>query len=83
MGPLAGIGYYSYSIYLWHGWVCRLLPHSTLPGFLGCLAAAIFLGAAMAKLVEYPMLALRDRFFPSSEGIVVFSRPDARPQFVA
>jgi peptidoglycan/LPS O-acetylase OafA/YrhL len=66
VAPLAGIGYYSYSIYLWHGWVCRLLPHANSPGFLGCLAAAIFLGIAMAKLVEYPMLALRDRFFPGA-----------------
>jgi peptidoglycan/LPS O-acetylase OafA/YrhL len=33
VAPLAKIGYYSYSIYLWHGWVCRLIPHANLFGF--------------------------------------------------
>ena len=62
--PLAKIGYYSYSIYLWHEWVCSLLPHATLVSILGCVAAAILLGIAMAKVIEYPALALRDRLFP-------------------
>ena len=62
--PLAKVGYYSYSIYLWHGWVCRLLPHSTLIGLLGCILAAVLLGALMGKVIEYPALALRDRLFP-------------------
>ena len=64
--PLAKIGYYSYSIYLWHGWVCRLLPHATIVGLLGCIAAAVLLGAAMGKVIEYPALALRDRVFPAA-----------------
>lgn len=62
--PLAKIGYYSYSIYLWHGWVCRLLPRTTLIGLLGCILAAVLLGALMGKVIEYPALALRDRLFP-------------------
>jgi peptidoglycan/LPS O-acetylase OafA/YrhL len=66
VAPLAKIGYYSYSIYLWHGWVCRLLPHASLLGLLGGIAASILLGAFMAKIIEYPALALRDRLFPSS-----------------
>jgi peptidoglycan/LPS O-acetylase OafA/YrhL len=64
MRPLSRIGYYSYSAYLWHAWVCSLLPHLTLPGVLLCVAAAILVGIGMAKLVEYPALALRDRLFP-------------------
>jgi peptidoglycan/LPS O-acetylase OafA/YrhL len=63
--PLAKIGYYSYSIYLWHGFACRLLPHGTLPGVLLCVGAAVLVGVAMAKLIEYPMLTLRDRVLPS------------------
>ena len=66
IAPIAKIGYYSYSIYLWHGFACRLLPHSTFPGVLGCVAAAILVGIGMAKLVEYPVLALRDRLLPAA-----------------
>ncbi len=62
--PLAKVGYYSYSIYLWHGWVCSLLPHATLVSMLGCIAAAILLGALMGNVIEYPALAVRDRLFP-------------------
>jgi peptidoglycan/LPS O-acetylase OafA/YrhL len=62
--PLAKIGYYSYSIYLWHGFVCRLLPRTTLLGLLICIVTAVLLGAVMGKLIEYPVLALRDRLFP-------------------
>ncbi|MFL6428120.1 MAG: hypothetical protein ACJ71S_07750 [Acidobacteriaceae bacterium] len=47
VAPLARIGYYSYSIYLWHGWVCRLLPHVTFVGMLRGLAISIVLGAVM------------------------------------
>lgn len=32
---------------------------------MACLAGCIALGVAMAKLVEYPALTLRDRIFPS------------------
>jgi peptidoglycan/LPS O-acetylase OafA/YrhL len=62
--PVAQIGRWSYSIYLWHGFVCRLMPHSTLLTFWRGLAVSIALGALMAKLIEYPALALRDRLFP-------------------
>jgi peptidoglycan/LPS O-acetylase OafA/YrhL len=67
--PLAAIGYYSYSIYLWHGWIARLLLRHTALEFAGCLVASIALGVAMARLVEYPMLALRDRLMPPRNSL--------------
>jgi peptidoglycan/LPS O-acetylase OafA/YrhL len=63
--PLAATGYFSYSIYLWHGWIARLFPHATLLGFSLCLGASLLLGIAMAKLIEYPVLRARDRIFPA------------------
>lgn len=72
---LAAIGFYSYSIYLWHLNVAvftRSLTDSLLAGRRSCLLeAAIYLpgsilaGVLMAKIVEVPVLALRDRWFPS------------------
>jgi peptidoglycan/LPS O-acetylase OafA/YrhL len=67
--PLSKIGYYSYSIYLWHGFVCRLLPHATFVSMLGCIVAAILLGALMGKVIEYPALALRDRILPTTRHV--------------
>jgi peptidoglycan/LPS O-acetylase OafA/YrhL len=70
MRPLAYIGKYSYSIYLFHGFV-NAFVHGHLSGwkyiiayFLGSLAV----GIAVSKIVEYPALALRDRFFPAIAG---------------
>jgi peptidoglycan/LPS O-acetylase OafA/YrhL len=63
--PLAKIGYYSYSIYLWHGWVCRLLPRSNALSLAASLLACLLLGIVMAKIIEYPALALRDHVFPA------------------
>ena len=68
---LAKIGSYSYSIYLWHmaaiyfvtprlrdlvSWDVRAVIY---------LVSAFVVGIAMAKLVEFPTLSLRDRWFPS------------------
>ncbi len=64
--PLSFVGFYSYSIYLWHGWICRLLPHETFPSFIGCIFAAVALGVGMGKLVEMPMLKLRDAWVPKT-----------------
>ena len=77
---LAGIGVYSYSIYLWHvpvmAWglplIRQLAAKHTLTlrlfgvsYFFMYVAASIVVGIGMAKLVEMPVLAWRDRFFPS------------------
>ncbi len=71
--PLAAIGVYSYSIYLWHLPVLRLgVPFTEMAvGRLGFgvravlyLAGSLVVGVAMAKLVEVPSLRLRERWFP-------------------
>ncbi|HEY2586845.1 MAG TPA: acyltransferase [Tepidisphaeraceae bacterium] len=73
---LAFIGFYSYSIYLWH-WAARekvlQYLHSAEAHGAGAyflmtaadIAIATAFGVISAKLVEQPFLALRDRIFPS------------------
>ena len=79
-GPsaVAWIGKYSYGIYLWHvtiiGFVTRVIV-SQIPGegasahwvisATVLTAASILFGAFMSRLVEWPVLALRDQLFPS------------------
>jgi peptidoglycan/LPS O-acetylase OafA/YrhL len=78
---LATLGKYSYSIYLWHIFVSVwgiALVEGTLDRELetGTRLAMYFvgsfgLGIAMAKVVEVPVLRIRDRWFPSrSPGAV-------------
>lgn len=66
VNPLSRIGLRSYSIYLWHVIVARMMPPSPGPlGFALYVACSITLGIAMAKLIETPALAIRERFFPA------------------
>lgn len=75
MAPLAKIGAYSYSIYLWHMPVLyTFLPkiRERLGGELSYVPAAVIgvglcllLGSAISRLIEYPVLRFRDRWFPS------------------
>lgn len=78
---VAAIGFYSYSIYLYHsgvGWAMylateRFLPGARSMGFIlvwqACfVAVTIGLGILMARLVEVPTLVLRDKLFPSRAG---------------
>lgn len=72
---LAYVGAYSYSIYLWHVPVAMwLVPWLTGPVkaernwfiyFAVYTLGAIGLGILTGNIVEFPMLRLRDRWFPS------------------
>ncbi len=77
---LAAIGFFSYSIYLWHVDFGQTPLHKVAlwaaakgwpPGAIYLLvtgayvAVAIVAGRIMARLLEKPSLALRDRLFPS------------------
>lgn len=74
---LSFIGYYSYSIYLWHMLVSRSvsifvkrlgwdLPYWAIMVYY--FAACVGLGWGLARLVELPALRFRDRLFPSRSG---------------
>lgn len=69
---VAKIGFYSYSIYLWHLPVVRMLD-ATLTQKLGpntwllvYLASSIGVGIVLGRLIEWPALQLRDRWFPKA-----------------
>jgi peptidoglycan/LPS O-acetylase OafA/YrhL len=87
---LARLGAYSYSIYLWHFVVIvHLMPFvwsrvtGSLPYpvvFLLSFAATMIVGVVLGKVIEFPALALRDRWFPSRSrplGIPARPRPAA------
>jgi peptidoglycan/LPS O-acetylase OafA/YrhL len=73
----ARVGFYSYSIYLWHEFVGLTLFHSGVSfwKFWSYIVACILAGIGMAYLVEMPYLALRERFFPSSQNVSQLSPP--------
>jgi peptidoglycan/LPS O-acetylase OafA/YrhL len=80
-GVAAYVGMYSYSIYLWHGPTAVWLPgffRRTLGfpvGEYGRFAlyfvAGLVIGIVMSKLIEDPILRLRDRILPASYIVTV------------
>ncbi len=78
ISPVALIGVYSYSIYLWHVpmaqwglvWLRGTFPEvATFPvQFLFYACGSLVAGIVLSKLIEMPILALRDQFFPSRNG---------------
>jgi peptidoglycan/LPS O-acetylase OafA/YrhL len=67
----ARVGFYSYSIYLWHTVVGEALFHlgGSFWKFWAYILACLTAGIAMSHLIEMPYLALRDRWFPASSNL--------------
>lgn len=70
--PLAFLGLYSYSIYIWHPGIGRaVIAHvaaatGSLPvGIVSGYVLVVALSYVITRTVERPMMALRDRLFPS------------------
>jgi peptidoglycan/LPS O-acetylase OafA/YrhL len=71
----AFIGVYSYSIYLWHEeilagtpvllWQFFHVKMGPFTEFVVCFSGSIAFGTLMSRLIEYPVLRLRDRMFPA------------------
>jgi peptidoglycan/LPS O-acetylase OafA/YrhL len=80
---VAAVGAYSYSIYLWHapfeGWVMPSLIRAIHAPFLVMVVIYVtgscLIGIGMARLIEFPVLRLRDRLFPSRTAPIVAALP--------
>ncbi|MBW4889873.1 acyltransferase [Mucilaginibacter sp. HMF5004] len=70
--PFAYIGKYSYSVYLFHTLCMALSIHIFKTGgityYLFYFGTAIIGGIIISKLVEYPLIGVRERYFPSKSG---------------
>jgi peptidoglycan/LPS O-acetylase OafA/YrhL len=71
--PLALLGIASYSLYLWHTRILGWLPHHTVSGWAECLVLiaislpiCVLVSFASYRLIEYPPLRLRRRWFAGS-----------------
>ena len=76
--PFAWVGMYSYSIYLFHGRIEAATYHffsgywHDYMYYIAFFTLSIAVGVLMSKAIEYPVLRLRDKYFPSrSKGGLV------------
>jgi peptidoglycan/LPS O-acetylase OafA/YrhL len=87
------IGIYSYTIYLWHVTAMRILereftgrllsrvangPGTYMVSILVVSAGAIVAGVVSARIIEWPVLRLRDRLFPSRGRVLPAELPAER-----
>lgn len=71
---VAGIGRYSYSIYLWHmplAMYFGVIAPVSLVGFVAYVCLALAVGVVAATIIEVPVLHLRDRLVPSSAAAAI------------
>ena len=76
------IGKYSYSIYLWnlptHFWLAKYTDLAAENWFVYWFVywtATLILGIGTAKLIEYPVLRLRDKIMPSNVAALKIAAP--------
>jgi peptidoglycan/LPS O-acetylase OafA/YrhL len=74
---IARIGVDTYAIYLWHMFAKRAFSYLRRSGyvdlpylveFAGYIILSVGLGMLVTKLLEQPVLAIRDRWIPSRSG---------------
>lgn len=72
ISPFAYIGKYSYSVYLFHTLFMAVAIHTFKSGgpayYLAYLGGAMIGGIVISKLVEYPIINIREKYFPSKSG---------------
>ena len=85
---VAWIGLYSYGIYLWHvsvdapvAIVAQRLPGWMVPAWDGAapIVVGILMGVVTTKLVEFPALRLRDKWFPRRVDSAVGTPAELEP----
>ncbi len=77
LGKISEIGKYSYSIYLWnlptHFWLMKFTNLAAENWYLYISiywAGTMILGIGTAKLIEYPVLRLRDKIIPTKISVL-------------